>query len=307
MTNLPVHRYQFNCRSLGALNLNYYSGSMLRGAFGRSLRKTVCVTRQNDCKSCLLYRQCTYPKVFETPAPLQSNFQQFSQIPNAYIIEPPPMWSKQLAVGDVFSFNIVLIGQAISALPIVIYALETALQAGLGVDHVKTELIDVVFEPDYLSQVIYQADKDRLLLAVPDFKPPVLSATEQINLQLLTPLRIQQHGQVLSKNMQAKDFLLALLRRYYLLQEFHTLDYTPPNFKALAQLAATITIEHNFHWCEWERYSHRQKQKMTFTGVLGELSLQGELTPFLPLLQAGLWLHVGNKTTFGMGRYQVLC
>ena len=46
---------------------------------------------------------------------------------------------------------------------------------------------------------------------------------------------------------------------------------------------------------------------MTFTGVLGELSLQGELTPFLPLLQAGLWLHVGNKTTFGMGRYQVLC
>ncbi|WP_305908581.1 CRISPR system precrRNA processing endoribonuclease RAMP protein Cas6 [Methylomarinum sp. Ch1-1] len=306
MNKLPTHRYRFNCRVLLPLNLNHYSGSMLRGAFGRALRKSVCVTRMNDCKSCLLYRQCTYPKIFETP-PLHSEFQQFSQVPNAFVIEPPPMGRRQLQSGENFSFNLVLIGRALDDLPTVIHAWQRALKAGLGPGHAQAELINVVFEPGQpVEQIIYPAASDNRLLPTPSFAPQPLPATDSIDLQLHTPLRIKHHGKVLSGAMRGKDFLMALVRRYYLLQEFHTPNYQAPNFKELTDHAEQIQANHQLSWYQWDRYSHRQKQKMTFGGVIGTLRLQGNLTPFLPLLQQGQWLHVGNKTTFGMGRYSIM-
>lgn len=307
MTPLPTHRYQFNCRVLQPLNLNLYSGSMLRGAFGRALRKSVCVTRGDDCKTCLLYRQCTYPRIFETPAPSSSQFQQFSEIPNAFVIEPPPMGRQQLAASDTFSFNLILIGRAVADLPIVIHAWQMALQAGLGAGHAQAELLDVVFEPGQTAeQVIYPANSDNRLLPAAPFTPASLPTTETISLQLHTPLRIKHHGKVLSSALRGQDFLLALVRRYYLLQEFHAADYQAPDFKQLATAAERVTASHQLSWCQWDRYSNRQQQKMTFGGVIGTLQLRGDLAPFLPLLQQGQWLHVGSKTTFGMGGYVIM-
>jgi len=307
MTQLPVHRYQFNCRVKEPLKFNFYAGSMLRGAFGQALRKLACVTHMQDCKACLLYRQCAYPKVFETPPPLHTQFQSFSQIPNPFVLEPPPMGSQDLAPGDNFSFNLVLIGQALAQLPLIIYAWQTALNVGLGPTHAKVELLDVVFEPEQsVSQVIYTNGAEARLLPTPDFTLEPHVPTERISVRLLTPLRIQQKGQVLSSTMRGKDFLMALVRRYYFLQEFHTQDYQAPDFKSLALQAEQIQARHDFSWCEWQRYSSRQQQKMIFGGVLGELELTGDLTTFLPILVKGQWLHVGNKTTFGMGHYRLV-
>ncbi|WP_084685405.1 CRISPR system precrRNA processing endoribonuclease RAMP protein Cas6 [Methylotuvimicrobium alcaliphilum] len=43
---------------------------------------------------------------------------------------------------------------------------------------------------------------------------------------------------------------------------------------------------------------------MTFEGVLGNLQLSGDFIPvLLQILYVGQWMHVGNKTTFGMGKY----
>jgi len=306
MKPLPCHRYQFKCRLQAPLTLNDYAGSMLRGAFGHALRKTACMTGMDNCKNCLLYRQCAYPRIFETPPPSQSHFQQFSQIPNAFVIEPPPMGQQKLPAGEYFNFNMVLLGRAIADLPIVVLAWQAALKAGLGADHAKAELLEVIFEPGQtIAHSLYSVSKPQLLPA-PIFQPEPIPACRQIQLQLLTPLRIQQQGRVLSDTLSGKDFLMALVRRYYLLQEFHSANYQAPDFAALAAQAASIEVNHHFKWCVWQRYSQRQKQQMTFGGVLGKLELSGDLSVFLPLLLIGQWLHVGNKTTFGMGGYTIL-
>jgi CRISPR/Cas system endoribonuclease Cas6 (RAMP superfamily) len=307
MRSLTAHRYQFNCRVTSTLYLNFYSGSMLRGAFGKALRKLACVTNMQDCKSCLLYRQCAYPKIFETPVPLHAQYKNLSQIPNPFVIEPPALGNKVFNKGEVFAFNMVLIGQALDHLPLIILAWQKAFKTGLGATQTPVELLNVIFEPlQTVAQIIYSNDKEPQLKPAPVFTPPVLASTDQLKLQFLTPLRIQQKGQILSNAMLGKDFLMALVRRYYFLQEFHSTDYQPPDFKALALQAEHIEARSNFQWCEWQRYSNRQQQSMIFGGVLGELELIGELTPFLPLLVSGQWLHVGNKTTFGMGHYQLL-
>lgn len=308
MNSLPLHRYQFNCRVQTPLRLNFYAGSMLRGAFGIALRKLVCTTRLDECKACMLRRHCAYTQIFETQPPPAESFQNFSQISSPFVIEPPPLGGKELQPGETFSFAMVLIGDsAIRHLPLVIYAWQRALAHGLGKGRAQAELLDVVFEPGQaMAKVVYVAEEDGELISHPMFSPEPPRTAGTVMLKITTPLRIQQKGRVLSHDMTARDFLMALVRRHYLLHEFYGANYQAPDFRQLAAQAADIRAESRFRWCDWERYSNRQKQKMPFGGVLGEMTLSGELHPFLPLLAQGQWHHVGNKTTFGMGRYEML-
>jgi len=304
---LPFARYQFNFQVETPLHLNFYSGSMLRGAFGHALRQLSCMTKLPKCAECMLYRSCPYPMIFETP-PRASSFQNFSQIPNPYIIEPPPLGRKIYQAGEVLSFNMVLIGQAMAQLPLIIFAWQRALAFGLGKERSRARLLDVVFEPQQPeARVIYDAAVDSAVQPYPLAIPPPLEVRESITLQFDTPLRIQKTGKIVSNEMTARDFLIALVRRYFLLQEFHGMAYQAPDFTQLVEQAERLGAEVDYRWCDWQRYSHRQQQEMKFGGVLGKLTLLGEDLPtFLPFLQAGQWLHVGNKTTFGMGRYVIM-
>jgi CRISPR-associated endoribonuclease Cas6 len=153
-------------------------------------------------------------------------------------------------------------------------------------------------------ELVYEAEEGAAV--VPHDAAPLGAVdfpADSIRVEVETPLRIQKRRKIVSHDMTARDFLMSLVRRYYLLQEFHTSDYRPPDFRALAAAAEMIGCETRLRWCDWHRFSHRQQQKMVLGGVLGRITLRGNLTPFLPLLHAGQWIHAGNKTTFGMGRY----
>lgn len=306
MNQLTFARFQFNFQVETPLHLNFYSGSMLRGAFGHALRHLSCMTKMPDCKSCMLYRSCPYPLVFETP-PQQSEFQAFSQIPNPYMIEPPPLGSKDYQIGEVLSFNMVLVGWAMAQLPLIIFAWQRALQQGLGKERSRARLLNVIVEPDQpQAQIIYDTAQDKEVQAYSPTVQPLLANTEELTLQFVTPLRIQKQDKILTREMTARDFLSALVRRYFLLLEFHGEHYHAPDFAALIEQAQAVSAEVDFHWCDWQRYSNRQQQAMNLGGVLGTVLLRGDLSEFLIMLQAGQWLHIGKETTFGMGQYRVV-
>ena len=304
MNELTFQRYQFNFILENPLRLDFYSGSLLRGVFGQALRQISCMTKMKTCPDCPLYRTCPYTTVFEMPPPVQHNLQRFSQIPNPYIIEPPPLGGKVYQAGEVLSFSIVLIGQAIAQLPLIIFAWQRAFAVGIGKFNSTAQLSHVVLM-DQSPQIIYDAKTDTTVQTHQAIRPLLLATTDNIRLSFTTPLHIQKHGKVLGDDMSAKDFLLALIRRYYLLQEFYGHTYQAPDFSKLAEQAQTVTCNKQLTWCSWQRYSNRQQQKMRFDGVLGTITLTGELNVFLPMLQAGQWLHIGSKTTFGMGQYQL--
>lgn len=278
---------------------------MLRGAFGHALRHLSCMTKMPDCKSCMLYRSCPYPLVFEHP-PQASKFQKFGNIPNPYIIEPPPLGNKIYQVGEVLSFNMVLMGQAMAQLPLIIFAWQRALQQGLGKERSRAKLLTVIIEPDQpQAQIIYDTALDTSVQAYSPLVPPLLAKTAAITLEFVTPLRIQKQGTILNHQMTARDVLGALLRRYFLLWEFHGKDYHAPDFAWLIEQAQQVVCEVDFEWCDWQRYSTRQHQAMNLGGVLGKVRLRGDLSAFWAMLQAGQWLHIGKETTFGMGQYQI--
>ena len=61
----------------------------------------------------------------------------------------------------------------------------------------------------------------------------------------------------------------------------------------------------NLHWYDWERYSGRQERKINMGGFVGDITFEGVIEPFMPLIKAGEVLHAGKGTTFGLGRYEV--
>ena len=76
---------------------------------------------------------------------------------------------------------------------------------------------------------------------------------------------------------------------------------------AHALIAAARAVEHVSHlqWLRRDRYSHRKEASVPMGGFLGKIRFEGDLTPFLPFIYLGEYLHIGHHTAFGFGQYRI--
>jgi hypothetical protein len=92
-----------------------------------------------------------------------------------------------------------------------------------------------------------------------------------------------------------------LAQRLTLLSAFYGPNGPPDFSKLQAQAMLIKTVNDKTFWYDWPRYSTRQKQHMKLGGLRGKVSFAGDLTPFIPWMQLGEKVHVGQGTTFGLG------
>jgi len=318
----PVARYRFQFIAEQPVQLPDYAGSALRGVFGHALRAAACVTGLPDCRPCALYRSCPYPAIFETPPPLHYPRRNLSNIPQPFVVEPPPWGESRYPTGSTLSFDSVLIGPALQQMPLLVMAWRHALQRGLGPQQGRARLAQLWVEGDpepllcgagengndsgsdsnAASAGRWALRPHSQTLAL----PPTAAAPASVTLHFSTPLRLQRDGQILvAAQLTPRDLLMALLRRTAQLVELQLGSTLDVDFAALNAHASTITGNHQGVWRDWQRNSSRQQQRMVLGGVVGRWTLRGDLAPFWPLLYLGQWLHVGKNTTFGLGRYQL--
>lgn len=127
----------------------------------------------------------------------------------------------------------------------------------------------------------------------------------RVRLSFLTPTRIKYENS-LTKDLEFHVLFRNLLRRISLLSYFHC-DYKLDDrgFKDLIEQARDVrTINQKLHWHDWERYSNRQETRMKMGGVMGEITYEGDLTPFWPYIRLGEYVHVGKGSSFGLGKYR---
>ena len=100
-----------------------------------------------------------------------------------------------------------------------------------------------------------------------------------------------------------------LLRRIAHLSYFHCEgDSSEFDFRGFIQRAMAVTIkEKSIEWYDWERYSARQDTRMKLGGFVGEITFEGDLSEFIPYIQAGQHVHIGKGTSFGLGKYIMKC
>lgn len=334
-TPLPIARYRFSAVVQQPLPLPDYAGSLLRGQFGAALRDVACMTRAPTCANCPLLQTCPYTRIFEAPPPPKGThaLQNFSQIPNPYIIEPPTPGARVLAAGKLLQFNLVLVGHAIDQLALVIFAVQRMLRKGLTRERVRVELQQVDWLPGAVqatqtAQPVWQAAQPTLLAHTATVLPSdsILIAASadnirargldlgfcqkdaQITLHIHTPMRLQSQGKPLGIGQLTPHALIATLaRRISLLMEFHAgISGWGDAAKAIIHLSDTLTDTQDLHWFDWTRFSSRQQQAMTLGGVLGTWTLHGSadaIKQIRPWLALGQWLHVGKNASMGMGGY----
>ena len=329
---LPIARYRFAARVQQPLALPDYAGSLLRGQFGAALRHVACMTRAPTCPGCPLLQTCPYTRIFEAPAPPkgQHSLQDFSQIPNPYVIEPPAPGARVLDADDDFDFNIVLMGQAIEQLALIIFAMQRALRQGLTRSRVPVDLLQVDWVDEQgQAHPIWCMEQPTLQDHPTTIQSPqfINNATDsiaanagpssvsgqngtQILLHILTPLRLQHQGKPLGiGQLNPHALMAAIARRTTLLMEFHARQTRWGDAaKHITHLSDTLTDTQDLHWFDWTRYSSRQQQEMTLGGVLGRWTLHGSqatLAEIWPWLWLGQWLHVGKNATMGMGGYKL--
>lgn len=307
MNAFPAARYRFDFTVETPLRLPDYAGSALRGAFGHALKRAVCVTRERECKACMLYRSCAYPAVFAPPAPERHAAQKFSEVPAPYVIEPPPWGARAYASGEPLTFNLVLIGGALKQLPIVVHAFQRAFEHGVGSSDGRARLVSVHhLAADASAAPVFHAHAGQLATHEPVLAPPPEIAPERLSLAFDTPLRLQHEGRALGVDaLTPARLLMGLVKRAALLADLHAGHALQLDFRELARRAETVVGNKELHWRDWGRYSSRQQREMKLGGVVGRWTLEGELAPFWPFLHLGQWLHVGKETTFGLGHYRL--
>ncbi len=128
---------------------------------------------------------------------------------------------------------------------------------------------------------------------------------QTVRLRFLTPLRLLVDRDLCT---EPQFYILArnLLRRLGNLVSFHCGRETDLPVGPLLDVAETVRLtELRTHWYDWERYSKRQDKRLKLGGLVGELTYEGDLTEFLPLLVLGSWVNLGKGTSFGLGRYRL--
>ncbi len=312
----PLARYRYRFRMTDTLQLPDYAGSLLRGQLGAALRHASCMTGAATCSGCMLRATCPYPAIFETPAPAQHHMQNFSHVPNPYVLEPPPIGTAIVQRGQALDFKLVLIGRALDHLPLLSLSLQRALEQGVGVKGVrargKLETIEVQVDGDPASaqwRQIWQIG-ETAIAPHPQALPaslPADAAITRVRLNFHTPLRLKHRNQILrAYALTPRKFVADLLRRASLLAEFHAgIRDAVPNARDLVHHAETLRHEGALRWFENTRYSSRQQREVRQDGLLGEWIWHGELQPLLPWLQLGQWLHVGGSAAMGLGGYHL--
>jgi CRISPR-associated endoribonuclease Cas6 len=315
--HIKTASFSFNLKASEPIILPPYKGSTLRGGFGYAFKRVVCAIRDRECTDCLLKDKCIYSYVFETPPPSDTKImRKYRSAPHPFVIEPPSERRRGFKTGDEINFGLTLIGRAIDYLPYFIYTFDELGRIGIGKGRARYDLKEVISD----GKSIYDSETKTLKpfsFSVLNLKSCLLNFESEIlnsghsdfkllTINFLTPTRILYNGH-LTLDLEFHILIRNLLRRLALLLYFHCNgDPSTWDFKKIIEMAKNVRIKkRDLRWYEWERYSGRQETRIKMGGFVGEVTFEGDIEHFMPLIKAGEILHVGKGTAFGLGKYEI--
>lgn len=252
-----------------------FAGSMLRGAFGFALKKTVCINPSFQCQGCFAAKSCLFHQFYE-----------IKNQPHTYRFEV------ELDPKD-FSFSLMLFNDATTHLPYILSALHAMLtKIGLGKEHRLYE--DFTISCD--NTVIYDGSfvDTKHIETQKFFYTPI---EKDFTLRLLTPLRIKSNNEFLKTTPTLTKILYSIRNRY---EELNgngrvKLGYEPSFHERFART----------RFLDLSRYSSRQESKLGIGGIVGEIGYSNVDEESLKWLQLGEIIGVGKQTVFGLGKIEI--
>ena len=278
--------------SLNALEraeLPPYLGSTLRGALGQALLQT-------DKEACaFLYRNSE-----------KEDMDAGKVVAKPYMIIPPEIQRPQTVIeqGEKLNFELLLFGSAEESVSAVVSALEQLYRFGLGARRYRFDLSEII--NSQTQRIIWRKGKYfKEAVTAAEIQGEELQNVTGVVIKICTPLRIR-HGGRLVKKISFQTLIRNITNRIMELTERYGGWIDQEEADRLLVLAEKVSTVHEEIKVErMERYSNRTNGKMDFSGLIGTIEYEGDLTPFVPWMYAAQKLHIGRNTTFGMGKIQV--
>lgn len=261
-----------------------YLGSVLRGVLGQALR------RDPGALAYLYTRRAAGGSRQDGVHP--------------YVIVPPPMHPTTYHAGEELCFELYLLGDAARYCSPVVHALRGMQPFGLGAFRCSFSLRKVTHSLD--QRVIWQDGVFHEIAAQSAALPyRSLQNIRQVLLRTRTPLRIRRDG-VLLERVDFPTIIRNITRRMEAIAAQYGGFVDQKEVERIQALSAEISVVQNhLEMRRLARYSSRLDEKMDFSGLMGLMRFEGELSPFVPWLYGAQTLHIGRNTTFGMGRVEV--
>lgn len=289
----------------------FNKGITLRGAFGSSFRRLVCVDQKADCSNCMVHPSCPYGFIFSPRIPENAERLRLNRdIPRPFVIKPPLEAREIYEPGEALSFGLVVVGRARGFLPYFLLSFRDLGERGIGVGRGRFNLkrVEILDSVGHAEPVLKEGDTT---VRVPDIRirledKEILPGDpfREITLRFLTPVLIKQDGRWVPPTFGA---LLRRLRdRINALCYFYCGKPLDLDFKAIGEASDEIRVSYqDLRWVEESRYSRHRGIRQAHKGYVGVVRYKGEMGPFLPLVAMGQYVHVGKASAFGQGWYRI--
>ncbi|MBX9685140.1 MAG: CRISPR system precrRNA processing endoribonuclease RAMP protein Cas6 [Candidatus Obscuribacterales bacterium] len=307
--------YEFTIQALNTIDFAGFNGSALRGGFGDVLRKLTCHTGLPDCSKCPSFRDCPFTRIFNIAPPEDDeHFKSETQVPRPFIIEA--MKEQSLTHGQQAKFRVGLVGKANDDLPYFVLSFQQLGKLGIGRGRGNFKLVSVTsIDPlgKHLPVCLYDAAVNMLCprKAVPVNLEDVCENTQNgkitgVRMIFDSPTLLNRKGEAPQEAPQFEHIIRGILRRYSDLAALYGEGRPKLEYKELVEDSKRVEMtKSNIHYKFSRSYSKRKEAITPLQGITGSVDFRGEITPFMPYLIFGQWLHIGKQATFGMGQYHL--
>lgn len=278
------------------------SSNLLRGAFGTVFRSISCPPDCAGPQTCKESAGCPYARFFE-PSAQSSGPSGLTDSPRPFVFRATHLDGMTFHSGNAFSFDMNLFEVRSAALAYLIVAFAQMAREGFGPGRGRAILREVT----HAGARIY--DGEKLLLGEPpapvslSLDPPALPV-ERLTVRFLTPTELKS-AQKLADRPEFGVLAARVRDRLSTLRELYGDGPLPIDFRAFGERATRIQMTRCvLHRMDASRRSSRTGQTHSIGGFVGEADYEGDLTEFVPYLEAARWTGVGRQTVWGKGEIE---
>lgn len=295
------------------LLLPHYKGSIfLEDKFKSTLRRYSCLLSREKCGDCLLKMQCSYAYLYEKIKATPWQTRGFGLFAPPFVWQPPLEKKTVYLPGEKLSYNLILFGKKGAYLQDFIKTFqelgEEGLKAGGGRFILKKVWAENPFRKkgvDLLGFSGNKVDEQETVITGEDIElwSRGFTAVSRVSILFLTPTAFRERERYV-KEPFFYTLVRELFRRasalYYFFHDYQEMELYYQKFvddalrvRKYKDQTRFVPLEKGF------------KKSFPFPGILGEAEYAGNLTQFLPLLKLGEFIHLGENTVFGFGRYRL--
>lgn len=297
MYDIKYSIIKVDLRVLNDSKFNIKKQSAIRGIIGNILINENCLMSADirQCETCFINERCIANNIFSPKIkPLTNETIEESVSPFIVICDDKREFINK---DEVLTFAMVFFGDTVAYIPTIIRAIKEAGKT-IGLEKNLFELVKVFNDEE---EIIYGDGKFNLskinLKTVQEYINNRLSISSEVSrIEIINPIRFKKNKKF-QDDLVVEDLINLIKRRLITLA---TLE------GKLTEINKTFNFRiknKELRWVEFNRYSNRQRSRMSLGGIIGTVELESVDNAAKELLIAGELIHIGKSTSFGLGDY----